>query len=549
MSSSLPAWHRVALAESLQSIKRVYSRLSESRRLAAVEPQRQAAIGHLVDLLRSGNRAAQGRPILVDASFDNSNYWYRLSLALVAGKISPTDCVGVLGYYRRDRCRQTLKAFGVNSVEDMGVRVTRKHRNAARALLEACDSGVDLLSRQLPVDFPAASLYDQVLKRQRRPRLSLDDPLIVSDVGVTLAAIEKAQEILARVQPRLILLSHAITPLGGALAWVGQRRGVPSVVLFGNYGSPRFWRIASDADFFRGTDCPNGQDIDSLSQEKADDLARIGSAYLKLRLSGKTDDIATQYVFNNTATLDRESVAKEFGWTLSKPIISVYASNWFDYPHGLGMTEFSEFQDWIETTHRAALANTDVYWLFRAHPVDAWYGGATLSDVLPDTHGSHVRLCPTNWSGAMVTALSDGLVTYHGTAGIEYSAMGKPVLVADRGWYHDCGFVVWPKTRDEYTEALGREWWHELDRVRAARRAQIFAGWYFCVPEWQSEAIVPDDSRQVDGWTAISELSSRRPEGLTREVAEIGEWLRSDAKYYHTFKMRRAPSYALSNVV
>ena len=45
---------------------------------------------------------------------------------------------------------------------------------------------------------------------------------------------------------------------------------------------------------------------------------------------------------------------------------------------------------------------------------------------------------------------SDGLVTYHGTSAIEFAAMGKPVMVTDKGWYHDCGFVKFPKSKKEY---------------------------------------------------------------------------------------------------
>ena len=34
---------------------------------------------------------------------------------------------------------------------------------------------------------------------------------------------------------------------------------------------------------------------------------------------------------------------------------------------------------------------------------------------------------------------ADALVTYHGTSALEYASLGKPVMVADRGWYHDFG--------------------------------------------------------------------------------------------------------------
>jgi hypothetical protein len=56
-------------------------------------------------------------------------------------------------------------------------------------------------------------------------------------------------------------------------------------------------------------------------------------------------------------------------------------------------------------------------------------------------------------------ATLDAFVTYHGTVGIEATALGKPVLVADQGWCQDWGFVTGPTSRLEYLELLPTQWW------------------------------------------------------------------------------------------
>ena len=546
MNDFLLPSYRNFIAEKVQLAKRLVGGLQERRRLAEVEAERQETLAILSGLSLNPPEKLTG-PIILDGSFDNPNYWYRL--AITATAMAPQRRIGVTGAFRKKRCLETLRALGAHEVVDFGGEGEVSHRRAARLLLQGCASGVDILKCHLPEEFPATALYDQVLKRQRRSRVDLRHPLIITDVARTLAAIDAARDLFDRVNPSVILLSHVITPIGGALAWLGLRRGIPSLVLVGNYGVLRLRRIETVDDFFHHADCPSGCDINALPRGKAEQLAQIGWDYLQMRVSGKTNDIAAKYVFSKGGTLDKITVKEKLQWNEDRPIVSVYASNWFDFPHSMGMSQFADFQDWIETTHRAALENNDVYWLFRPHPVDAWYGGLTLADVLPDEPGSHVRLAPASWPGSSVMKLSDALITYHGTAGIEYAAHGKPVLVADKGWYHDRGFVTWPQSRGDYISALGQKWWADFDAEAASRRARIFAGWYFCAPVWQGNALLLDDSCQLAGWGAVGKLVSRQPEVVSREISEIGEWLRSGEEFYHTFKMRRANAYALSNVV
>ena len=46
------------------------------------------------------------------------------------------------------------------------------------------------------------------------------------------------------------------------------------------------------------------------------------------------------------------------------------------------MDRFRDFEDWVLTTYKSILENTNFIWLFRAHPGEDWYGGITLEDIL-----------------------------------------------------------------------------------------------------------------------------------------------------------------------
>ena len=144
--------------------------------------------------------------------------------------------------------------------------------------------------------------------------------------------------------------------------------------------------------------------------------------------------------------------------------------------------------------------------------------------------------------------LSDGLVTYHGTAGIEYAACGKPVLVADKGWYQHADFVIYPESRLHYIELLSSDWLSNIDSKKISKNAKIFSGIYFCTPEWQKNLIMPDDSNRSDLEEMIYKDLYKKSELINKEVNLIRTWLDSESFGYHTFKMLSTNSYSLSNI-
>lgn len=549
MDQVLPSRIRIVSARLVAATKRnvgqIHSALQDFRHGESAD--RQACEEALASL--SASMAPQlARTVLVDGSFDNPNYFLRYSLLRAALGLGGAREIGLTGSHRVAACTKTMRRLGLSEIAPFGTKVSSDARRFARRLLAQSRRPDDILEWELPAKFPAATLYDHVLKRQRKASVDLSDPMIEEYVADVLAAITTAERHLDNYRPDLLLLSHTIGSLGASLAWVGAQRKIPCVTMFGMYGVSRYWRIDKPSDFSDLMDRPSGHDINSLSPSKASALAQIGKAYLTSRLAGQTNDLASHYAFAQGTSPDRKALADLYGWTENRPVIAVYASNWFDDPHAFGMTRFRDFLDWILATRDAAVAANNAYWLFRAHPVDQWYGGITLKDVLPATMAQHVRLAPTEWSGAAVTQIADALVTCHGTAGIEYAALGKPVLVADRGWYHDCGFVIFPKSRADYLSILTSQWWNADSHSTTATRAQIFAGWYFCAPSWQNGFVMEDDSRQSQLYSRIIRRLKDCPETIEREILTIRSWFLSPERLYHTYKMRCAETYELSNI-
>ena len=138
----------------------------------------------------------------------------------------------------------------------------------------------------------------------------------------------------------------------------------------------------------------------------------------------------------------------------------------------------------------------------------------------------------------------DALVTYHGTAGVEFAAMGGPVLVPDRGKYDRCGFAFVAKSRGDYLDRLSTNWWGNAPSGQ--RNALIYAGMFFAAPDWQGKLLNRDEFLQDELYEDIIALF-HRPE-LSREVAEIRDWWETGERHYHTFRMMRADGFQLTNV-
>jgi hypothetical protein len=484
--------------------------------------------------------------VLVDAMWDNPNYWIRYSLFRSALGLNTAREIGLLGPYRAKECRGSLKRFGIHEIVRIGDYYgdMRKHRHQAERLLAQTRTPDDILQWQLPEDIPPDIIYDGILKRQRMASVNLKDPHLIEYLTEALTCIATSQRLLESYNFQLIAASHVINFQHGSLGWLALRRGMPVVLLFGLYGVLRFAKLSEPNHIHEFWNRPTTDDLLALRPGQAESLRRIGRRYLEKRVGGQTNDPGAQYAFQmRQGIIDRVSLAKEFGWDPKKPIIAVYTSSWYDMPHGYGMSHFRDFQDWILATFEAAAKNQRVNWLLKPHPFDDWYGGITLQDLIPQQSYPHIRLTDKTWSGSALVDIIDGLVTYHGTAGIEFAAIGKPVLIADVGPYHDFGFAKWPHSRQEYIDALASDWWEEIDLQEAARRAQIFAGWYFCRPAWQGDFLLDDDSTQWAIYRKIPNLLAENEEAIFKEINMIRDWFYSGHPHYHTYKMGRSDEF------
>lgn len=488
---------------------------------------------------RSGKLSSGPTRVLIDGMWFNPNYWYRLALIRAAVMASGGQEIGLVGIWSADRSRQTFSRLGVKKLVrfDQLLRdASAEAHNLTNAALSTTQTADDVLQWSMPGGLPTDFVYDGILKRQRGAIVDVNSSNFSTHATEAYASALAAERLLDQVEPDLVVLSHAINFSFAAIAWSAMKRGVPVIVLFGNYGVPRFFRIESPEDLRNWNSGPSNDEIDAISPALAADLSTKGLEYLSRRFAGLTSDIGAQFAYVHAdKRVDRASLVKQFGWTTEKPIVIVYAHNWFDFPHGYGMSHFRDFLDWITATIEFAKVATHANWLFKPHPCDEWYGGITLRDIMSESLPSHLALAPSNLNGSDVLAAADAMVTVHSTGGLEFACRGKPVLLADRGWYDRSGFAISANSRADYLSQLTTKWWEKVDVDEARRRALIYAGAYFCAPTWQQNYLMGDDSEQDFLWKKLDSMLNDE-QSLTREVEIVRQWYLSGHPRLHVFK-------------
>jgi len=535
---------RAAWGEGVDFVRRFDPAYRHSQ--AEIARNRDAALARMRDL-GCDTAAAFSGTVLIDGSWYNPNYWWRLTLLRRALGTSKAREVGFLGRYQQRASRKTMRDLGVGAfVRYADFRPGNADaRRQAEALVAAAAGPDDVGKWQLPDGYPAACAYDTFLKNLRTAEVDPRDPRLPALVCELLVSLEASKRLLDAVKPTLVVLSSAINFDCGTLAWIAAQRGIPVVALYGCFGVARFWKVLPGDGIFRPLDGLTAAEMDALPAPVAQALADVGRDYIRKRLAGQTTDHGAVYAFGvSDQKIDRAALAEQFGWDPAKPIVAVYAANWFDYPKSFGASQFRDFLDWIAFTLEQAAANRDVNWLFRPHPCDEWYGGITLDDLVSDRGLPNVRLSPKRWNGAAVMAIADGVVTMHGTAAIEYSCLGKPALIADQGWYDRSGFAVASADRAAYKAALLKCDWLGIDMQERQRRAEIFAGWFFGHPDWQGRLLVDDDFRQNKLWADFLPLIAANGPALAAECDAIAAWYRAPASHLHSFKMRRSAAFA-----
>ncbi|HKY98954.1 MAG TPA: hypothetical protein VJL35_13930 [Gemmatimonadaceae bacterium] len=262
-----------------------------------------------------------------------------------------------------------------------------------------------------------------------------------------------------RFKPWRVFMSHGVYIDWGPALHTAFRRGIPVTGWKASYLSWHF--------YLRHVEDPTRIDFKKLSREcwsqiKNSDLTPEAEARLdKFLIDRYQNNISFDMKQRKTYRKDVSDLKQKYAPT-EKPVWAVFAHINWDSVSDYAPMAYPSFDDWMIDTIEHAITVPDVQWLIKIHPVEAWDNPASgvqrlIERVFPSLP-DHVRVIPAeeDISPANLYELIDGGVTVYGTAGLELSLMGKPVILAGEAHYGGLGFTHEGHSPERYRELLSR---------------------------------------------------------------------------------------------
>jgi hypothetical protein len=396
--------------------------------------------------------------------------------ALFAAALAYRNCQPVV--LLRDRYAPILKIFSACSdvrfvfLNDLLTdSVMRDSAIRAEALCGTSPDLDALVDLEIDGFQTGRNVQSSVVRKFRIGRLDAADPAHLAELREvlteSLAVSRVATELLAEVAPsHAIFLEKGYTPAGEVydaclLAGVDtvQWLGAPQAdhLLFKRYSlATRADHpfALGDASWSQICTMPWGQQEDGRVLELIASHYQTGAWYNRQQLQvGKR-------------IISPEEVRQRLGLRQDRKLAVIFAHILYDATFFYGSSLYSDYEKWLVETVRGAIANPELDWLIKVHPVNVWRScidGAPMDQLeakalqrefgeLPE----HVKLMPADTdinTFSLFSAIDYGL-TVRGTIGMELPCYGVPVVTAGTGRYSGRGFTIDPPDVSTYQELL-----------------------------------------------------------------------------------------------
>ena len=243
---------------------------------------------------------------------------------------------------------------------------------------------------------------------------------------------------------------------------------------------------------------------------------------------------------------------EELGLDPARKTAVIFAHILYDATFFYGESVYPDYETWLVETVRHAIANPNLNWIVKVHPVNVWRSnmdGAELEQLevgalkrafgeLPD----NVRIMPaeTIVNTYSLFGIIDYGLTVRGTIGMELPCFGIPVVAAGTGRYTGRGFTMDHRAPEEYASTLARL--HKVPRLNAeaVRLARIHYHAAITRRTITMKSFVLDYHAAESGLAELRQNTFVRslPGPLWRDSEDLGvlvEWI-SSCPGYELFK-------------
>lgn len=172
------------------------------------------------------------------------------------------------------------------------------------------------------------------------------------------------------------------------------------------------------------------------------------------RMDAQVQQIDVQKAYRGEI-YDRTDLAGILNLDVSKKNIFIFAHIFTDSPHTSSKMLYPDYYLWLKETLNIISEIKSINWIIKPHPATSLYNEEGIIENLIDTLACpNVKITPNDFNTKSIIKCADAIITVHGTAGLEFSCFGIPVILTGKPFYSSFGFTTEPSTINEYIEIL-----------------------------------------------------------------------------------------------
>ena len=228
-------------------------------------------------------------------------------------------------------------------------------------------------------------------------------------------------------------------------------------------------------------------------------LLEQAASSLRKRLNAQIKQLDAQKAFRGHL-YTRAALTESLGVPATRKIAFILAHVFCDSPHISSRMLYADYFRWLAGTLAICATIPTVTWIVKPHPSSDLYGEmGAVEKMIADLQAPNVHLCPADLNTGSLEQCADALITVHGTAGLEFSGVGVPVVLAGRPFYSGFGFTMDPESLGEYEAILrGLDAISPLSVEQRRLALQVFGVWERLF-DWQNPIVTSEVLANVWG--------------------------------------------------
>ena len=186
----------------------------------------------------------------------------------------------------------------------------------------------------------------------------------------------------------------------------------------------------------------------------------IAKKLISKRFEGKSssqDLRGALIAYKPKTKFDKKSICKKYNWDLKKPIIAIFASDFYDGTFGVSWRAYRDNYTWFVETIKNIKKLKKVNWLIKKHPVEnpKKDHNKIFDEIVSISKlNNNIALFDDNLNSGSLINVVDVIITQSGSAGLEYPCFGIPSIITSESYYGGFNFTNEANNKKKYINLL-----------------------------------------------------------------------------------------------